>query len=204
MIDTLFDSLDIFGGTDALPDTDSNVEVGDSGTGSSVSATNSVYPDSLHQQDSFLDNSLNVYQPLSLSAESQINDLSGTDHLRSQTPYESHMQESIGGNMDNTRALQEVGFDGVPKPSLGMDTLQHTVMTHSAASSIDVDNLVNTPTTDHLEVSNEDIDTLQERAKDIERSERKGEISFGSKMCPTRHGCQGATSCDYSYGGYPG
>ena len=24
------------------------------------------------------------------------------------------------------------------------------------------------------------------------------------KLCATRHGCQGATSCDYAYADYPG
>lgn len=24
----------------------------------------------------------------------------------------------------------------------------------------------------------------------------------GYKVCPTRHGCSGATNCDYSYGNY--
>lgn len=36
-------------------------------------------------------------------------------------------------------------------------------------------------------------------------SSTDGDISFGGsgrKMCPSRHGCQGATDCDYCYGDY--
>lgn len=55
-----------------------------------------------------------------------------------------------------------------------------------------------------LDVSEDELSALEEKAEGIDRSEHNGEISFGMKMCPTRHGCQGATDCDYTYGGYPG
>jgi len=58
---------------------------------------------------------------------------------------------------------------------------------------------------DGLTVSEDDLNSLEDKASQIERSDSdKSQISFGRKMCPTRHGCQGATDCDYSYGGYPG
>lgn len=44
---------------------------------------------------------------------------------------------------------------------------------------------------------------LQDNSSDIE-NEHDGNISFGRKMCPSRHGCQGATDCDYCLGDYPG
>lgn len=57
---------------------------------------------------------------------------------------------------------------------------------------------------DHLSVSQEDVTTLEEKAQGVER-EPDYKTSFkGIKMCPTRHGCQGATDCNYSYGSYPG
>lgn len=59
------------------------------------------------------------------------------------------------------------------------------------------------PEIDDLNVSDAKIEALEERAQDIERGTHKKEISFGRKCCPTRHGCQGATDCDYSYGSYP-
>ena len=58
---------------------------------------------------------------------------------------------------------------------------------------------------DALAVSEEDIKNLEDKASEINRNEaEQSQISFGRKMCPTRHGCQGATDCDYSYGSYPG
>ncbi len=61
------------------------------------------------------------------------------------------------------------------------------------------------PSDDDLTVSDDDVTSLEEKASGVDRAEAdKSQISFGRKMCPTRHGCQGATDCDYSYGGYPG
>lgn len=54
-----------------------------------------------------------------------------------------------------------------------------------------------------LEVTQEDVDQLIEKAKDIERDEHVSSISFGKKVCPTSHGCSGATYCDGCYGDYP-
>jgi len=53
-------------------------------------------------------------------------------------------------------------------------------------------------------VSKADINVLIERAKGIERAKTVTALAYGRKLCPTRHGCQGATNCDYSYGAYPG
>lgn len=55
-----------------------------------------------------------------------------------------------------------------------------------------------------LSVSMKDITDLRERATGIKRADTNVVTSLGRKMCPTRHGCQGATNCDYSYGNYPG
>ena len=58
---------------------------------------------------------------------------------------------------------------------------------------------------DSLSVSEDDLQSLEDKAAGIDRSEAdKSQISFGRKMCPTRGGCQGATDCNYSYGSYPG
>ena len=58
---------------------------------------------------------------------------------------------------------------------------------------------------DELTVSEKDMNSLEDKASQIERNDSdKSQISFGRKMCPTRHGCQGATECNYSYGDYPG
>lgn len=54
---------------------------------------------------------------------------------------------------------------------------------------------------DDLDVSSDDINSLKERTEGIERNESKTDDTFkGIKICATRHGCTGATNCDYSYG----
>ena len=201
MIDTLLNNLGITDGSDTLTDTNSNVEMDDYSSGSSLSTSESVFSESLHQHDSALGNSLDVDHSSSLSLESQIDGLSSNDNFENQ---DFHETESINEGFGNSISTQEVGFAEMSSSPLIENSMQHSdTMTDVATSSIDIDNFVNVPTTDHLEVSNEDIETLQERVEGIERSEHKGEISFGKKMCPTRHGCQGATDCDYSYGSYP-
>ncbi len=57
---------------------------------------------------------------------------------------------------------------------------------------------------DVLNISKADLNSLIERAKGIERAKPISNSVNGRKMCPTRHGCQGATDCNYSYGSYPG
>lgn len=55
-----------------------------------------------------------------------------------------------------------------------------------------------------LNVSDAELNALVEKAKGIERAEPVTILVNARKMCPTRHGCQGATDCNYSYGSYPG
>lgn len=53
----------------------------------------------------------------------------------------------------------------------------------------------------------EAIDELLRKVDSIERAECAecaDEVTFGNKMCPTRHGCTGATNCNYEYASYPG
>lgn len=53
-----------------------------------------------------------------------------------------------------------------------------------------------------------DLSYLESETADMERSESEYNPAFfgrmGSKMCPTRHGCKGATNCDYAGADYPG
>ena len=55
-----------------------------------------------------------------------------------------------------------------------------------------------------LSVSEEAINDLLARASGVERPEggfASHIVSFaGAKICATRHGCKGATNCDYAYG----
>lgn len=53
-----------------------------------------------------------------------------------------------------------------------------------------------------------DLSDLELETADMEHSENEYNPAFfghmGSKMCPTRHGCKGATYCDYAGANYPG
>ena len=55
--------------------------------------------------------------------------------------------------------------------------------------------------TDNLGVSSEDMDDLERKAKGLDRKKDEVDNSLKPiKICATRHGCTGATNCDYSYG----
>ena len=54
-----------------------------------------------------------------------------------------------------------------------------------------------------LDVSGEDVSKLKEKAQDIERECHTSSVSFGKKVCPTSHGCSGATYCNGCIGDYP-
>lgn len=53
---------------------------------------------------------------------------------------------------------------------------------------------------DNLDISSDDINHLKERAEGIERKDEIDNTLKGIKICATRHGCTGATNCDYSLG----
>lgn len=54
-----------------------------------------------------------------------------------------------------------------------------------------------------LYVSPNEIDQLEKKAAGIKRASQNSEPPLGRKLCATRHGCQGATDCNYSYANYP-
>lgn len=53
---------------------------------------------------------------------------------------------------------------------------------------------------DNLDISLDDINHLKERADGVERKIEIENTFKGIKICATRHGCTGATNCDYSLG----
>lgn len=58
---------------------------------------------------------------------------------------------------------------------------------------------------DPLATPMKQFEDLQQRAEDVEREGNDDvENAKNQKLCATRHGCQGATDCNYSYGSYPG
>lgn len=59
---------------------------------------------------------------------------------------------------------------------------------------------------DPLAPSMDKFEELQKKAQEVEREESGDvdEAKNGRLLCATRHGCQGATDCNYAYGDYPG
>lgn len=53
---------------------------------------------------------------------------------------------------------------------------------------------------DQLNVTSDDIRGLKDRADGMERKEEADNTLKAFKICATRHGCTGATNCDYEYG----
>lgn len=52
-----------------------------------------------------------------------------------------------------------------------------------------------------LKINTNQINNLKTRALGLERADRTQDAYLASyKFCPTRHGCSGATNCDYEYG----
>lgn len=89
--------------------------------------------------------------------------------------------------------------NGVP-PSFS-DCLEHFEQSDICKSATGV---VNLRPEDPNVVLDDDISKLYEKTDGMERGEAKDTIhEYGRKVCPTRHGCTGATDCDNSYGSYP-
>lgn len=62
------------------------------------------------------------------------------------------------------------------------------------------------PNPNPLDVPEDTVDSVVKKGEEIPRNDDQDEIpddEVGRKCCPTRHGCQGATDCDYAYGSYP-
>lgn len=56
---------------------------------------------------------------------------------------------------------------------------------------------------DSLILNQQDVEMLGEKAEGVERADAiDGDFDCSYKLCATRHGCSGATNCDYSYGDY--
>ena len=54
-----------------------------------------------------------------------------------------------------------------------------------------------------LDVPESDMEALRDKAAGLERESSGNEIAFKKKVCPTRHGCSGATYCDSCGSDYP-
>lgn len=59
-------------------------------------------------------------------------------------------------------------------------------------------------TDDSFQIIDDDLDILVDKSKNVTPDDDTDDVMLGSKMCPTRHGCTGATNCNYDYASYPG
>lgn len=76
---------------------------------------------------------------------------------------------------------------------------------HHDGSGIDDGDYDDSNDYDDLDVDDNDIEELEDNASGIDRHNPSFEgHDHSKKWCPTRHGCTGATNCDYAYGDYPG
>lgn len=148
-----------------------------------------------YSENSSLDDNLNFDAPVSLCESDDVNfygnDLSNSDFDKNN----SYSTISTEEDYLSTGSI----IEHIANPALtGLST---------GSSEIDLDNFINIPDTDNIEILQKDIDSLHEKALGIEREDNnqdKQDISFGRRLCNSRGGCQGATDCDYSYGSYPG
>lgn len=199
MIDTILDNIGMSDDADALPEIGPNLDsdIDDSSMDSSLFSSESVNSNPLNEHTALLNNSMVLEDSLPITSDDSIGKIQSSANLDRQVIDNIH-----NGTVDESASFAST-LDEIISTPTGLKEQPNT-MQELGISSIDVDNFLNTPTTDSLEVSNEDFDYLQDRAEGIERCEHRSEISFGKKMCPTRHGCQGATDCDYCGGDYPG
>lgn len=193
MIDQILENLGIGGNVDISGEVDSNIEIGNPQLPESLSTSDSVDSGAFSSSEMSIGLSIDVDDSSSMLGDHSSGINGNMSELNSEL---SPMNEQDSVGAENT-LMQP--FNGEPA-SIGQS--ETSVM--SDISSIDVDNLVNAPSVDNLNISHEELNNLHDKVEGMERSEHKKEISFGKKMCPTRHGCQGATDCDYCGGDYPG
>ena len=102
--------------------------------------------------------------------------------------------------MDNFNYFDDP-IEGYETPEYNSDNDGNYSITEDSGYELNIDHSVGD---DELTISEDDLNSLEDKASDIDRSGAdKSQISFGLKMCPSRHGCQGATDFDYNYVSYP-
>lgn len=111
----------------------------------------------------------------------------------------------IGDAVGETIQSMGDGLDSIGDSQSVSDMLNGGISTTSVSDS-ELASLQSTEsiTDDHLSVPDSDVSSLQEQANGIERTKNRHDLPFLGKMCPTRHGCTGATNCNYDYVSYPG
>lgn len=112
--------------------------------------------------------------------------------------YEGYDTEPVDINSEDTGTDVDTGADN---PEIG--EIEVPVIDIPSPAEIEIHD-----GTGNLDVSDETLNKLMDKPEETvqegDSDESGRNISFqGRKVCPTRHGCQGATSCDYSLSDYP-
>ena len=113
--------------------------------------------------------------------------------------YEGNDTEPVDINPEDTGT--DIGTGGTDNPEIG--EIEIPVIDIPSPAEIEIHD-----GTGNLDVSDETLNKLMDKPEETvqegDSDESGRNISFqGRKVCPTRHGCQGATSCDYSLSDYP-
>jgi len=197
-MDEILDCLENFDSTSSYQSTDGGI-INDGVTpDTSISISESISNNNFQHQSSFANDSFGSGQIMPSTAEGIMSPSQSFDHSVTPASHEHHLHDNMENVIGGSITTQSIDSGLSTTTDFEINALKSE--SHSLATN---DNLVNTPSTDNLDVRKEDLDMLQSKADGIERSEHKGEPSFTGKACPTSHGCSGATSCDLSYGDYP-
>ena len=130
----------------------------------------------------------------------EIPEVTPCDIPSSMTDYVSHTMDEIdfsSGENDELNTPLEISM----AESVDSHNLDDIRLNSTPGTSFDDLEKIKQELDDELSISSHDINYLKEKAEGIERSEFGNETSFkGIKICATRHGCTGATNCNYSLG----
>ena len=159
MIDTLLDGISSWEELEMMPETtnDSTYESGCSTLDTSIGTTDSVSQEELIQQGQMGSSSYRLFDMTAMSTQEQ-------------TVLPSTIDNSVGGkNFSNVpdynlqyNNLEFASADSAAQPTVDVIALNQSSIV-SSASGLDVDNLVNTPRTDILDVSNDYFDLSEDK-----------------------------------------
>ena len=167
-------------------------------TGSPTENSESVFPNNPQQQ------------PLNESSlgSGQFNPLVDGNNISNPFPQnlnpntESSYNHSLTGGEESSIVSQGEVIDMAPNTSLEIGSSKQDDLSVSSSASSTY-NIASSPQmdsqTDGLDSSQKDIDNLREKADGVERGKHEQPFT-GRRICPTRHGCTGATDCDACLG----
>ena len=196
-MEEVLDSLEKSESTNSYQNIDNENVIDGTAPDTSVSVSESISSTNLQQQSSLANGLSGGGQVLPSIDGGIMNPSQSIDYPTTSLSSEHYLQDNTESMIESTMAAQGIEPNLYTAPTLEENTV------NSESHSLSNTDLGNTPTTDILDFPKEDMEMLQSKADGIERSEHTGEPSFTGKVCPTSHGCSGATSCDLSYGDYP-